>query len=115
MRKLAKDTEAAALMNSPVAEIFKSQSAFDKEGIFKANLFVPDNPNYDKASERYPVSHIRKSDERKTGCQLLQESLLHTNRTLDCILTGSPCNAHESPVLLSQFVEMGKGVMKRLI
>ena len=44
LRKLAKDTEAAALMNwfsTDVAEIFKSQSAFDKEGIFHRRRLLP--------------------------------------------------------------------------
>jgi len=142
LRKLAKDTEAAALMNwfsTDVAEIFKSQGAFDKEGIFIGDgsyLFVPDNSNYEGSAKLlfdesdHPVSeeaYKKMTDERKTGCQWRRcykmVSLLHTNRSMDFFFFVSlqvlPGNVHESPVLyeqVRQFVEtVGKGVMKRLI
>lgn len=142
LRKLAKDTKADALMNwfsTDVAQIFKSQGAFDKEGIFIGDasyLFVPDNPNYEGSvkllfdESDHPVSkeaYKKMTDERKTGCQWRRcykmVSLLHTNRSMDFFFFVSlqvlPGNAHESPVLyeqVRQFVEtVGKGVMKRLI
>ena len=142
LRKLTKDTEADDLMNwfsTDVVEIFKSQGAFDKEGIFIGDasyLFVPDNPNYEGSAKLlfdesdHPVSeeaYKKMTDERKTGCQWRRcykmVSLLHTNRTKDFFFFVSlqvlPGNAHESPVLyeqVRQFVEtVGKGVMKRLI
>ena len=142
LRKLAKDTEADALMrwfSADVAEVFKSQRAFDKEGIFIGDasyLFVPDNPNYGGSvkllfdENDHPVSeetYKRMTDDKKTRCQWRRYykmvSLLHTNRTMEFFffvaLKVLPGNAHESPVLyeqVRQFVEtVGKGVMKRLI
>jgi hypothetical protein len=142
LRKLAKDTEADALMrwfSTDVAEVFKTQRAFDKEGIFIGDasyLFVPDNPHYEGSvkllfdESDHPVSeeaYKKMSDERKTRCQWRRcykmVSLLHTNRSMDFFffvaLKVLPGNAHESPVLyeqVRQFVEtLGKGVMKRLI
>ena len=142
LRKLAKDTEADALMrwfSTDVAEVFKSQRAFDKEGIFIGDasyLFVPDNPNYEGSEKLlfddndHPVSkeaYKKMTDEQKTRCQWRRcykmVSLLHTNRTMDFFffvaLKVLPGKAHESPVLyelVKQFVEtVGKGVMKRLI
>ena len=142
LRKLAKDTEADALMrwfSTDVAGVFKSQRAFDKEGIFIGDasyLFVPDNPNYEGSvrllfdENDHPVSeeaYKKMTDEQKTRCQWRRcykmVSLLHTNRTMDFFfflaLRVLPGNAHESPVLyelVRQFVEtVGKGVMKRLI
>jgi hypothetical protein len=142
LRKLARDTEADALMrwfSTDVAALFKSRRAFDKEGIFIGDgsyLFVPDNPNYEGSvkllfdENDHPVSqkaYKKMTDERKARCQWRRcykmVSLLHTNRTMDFFffvaLKILPGNAHESPVLyelVRQFVEtMGKGVMKRLI
>jgi len=142
LRKLAKDTEADALMrwfSTDVAEVFKSQRAFDKEGIFIGDasyLFVPDNPNYEGSEKLlfydndHPVSeeaYKKMTDDKKTRCQWRRcykmVSLLHTNRTMEFFffvaLKVLPGNAHESPVLyeqVKQFVEtVGKGVMKRLI
>jgi len=142
LRKLTKDTEADDLMNwfsTDVVEIFKSQGAFDKEGIFIGDasyLFVPDNPNYEGSAKLlfdesdHPVSeeaYKKMSDDRKAHCQWRRcykmVSLLHTNRSMDFFFFVSlqvlPGNAHESPVLyeqVRQFVEtVGKGVMKRLI
>jgi len=142
LRKLSRDTEADALMrwfSTDVAEVFKSQRAFDKEGIFIGDasyLFVPDNPNYEGSvkllfdENDHPVSeeaYKKMTDDKKTRCQWRRcykmVSLLHTNRTMDFFfflaLRVLPGNAHESPVLyelVRQFVEaVGKGVMKRLI
>ncbi|MBC8427245.1 MAG: hypothetical protein H8E00_01155 [Deltaproteobacteria bacterium] len=122
LRKLTKDTEANALMSwfsTDVAKVFKSQRAFDKEGIFIGDasyLFVPDNPNYEGSAKLlfdesdHPVSeeaYKKMTDERKTGCQWRRcykmVSLLHTNRSMDFFFFVSlqvlPGNAHESPVL----------------
>ncbi len=142
LRKLAKDTEADALMrwfSTDVAEVFKSQRAFDKEGIFIGDasyLFVPDNPNYEGSEtllfdeNDHPLSeeaYKKMTDEQKTRCQWRRcykmVSLLHTNRTMDFFffvaLKVLPGKAHESAVLyelVKQVVEtVGKGVMKRLI
>jgi len=142
LRKLAKDTEADALMrwfSTDVAEVFKSQRAFDKEGIFIGDasyLFVPDNPNYEGSvkllfdENDHPVSeeaYKKMTDDKKTHCQWRRcykmVSLLHTNRSIEFFffvaLKLLPGNAHECPVLyglVKQFVEtVGKGVMKRLI
>jgi hypothetical protein len=142
LRKLAKDTDADALMrwfSTDVPALFKNQRAFDKEGLFIGDasyLFVPDNPNYEGSvkllfdENDHPVSqeaYKKMTDERKARCQWRRcykmVSLLHTNRTMDFFffvaLKVVPGNAHESPVLyelVRQFVEtMGKGVMKRLI
>ena len=142
LRKLARDTEADALMrwfSTDVAALFKSRRAFDKEGIFIGDgsyLFVPDNPNYEGSvkllfdENDHPVSqkaYKKMTDERKARCQWRRcykmVSLLHTNRTMDFFffvaLKILPGNAPESPVLyelVRQFVKtMGKGVMKRLI
>ena len=52
LRKLARDTDARALMqwyNHDIVRILRSQRAFDSEGIFIGDasyLFVPDNPRY---------------------------------------------------------------------
>jgi hypothetical protein len=142
LRKLAKDTEADALMrwfSTDVVKVFRSRRAFSKEGIFIGDasyLFVPDNPNYEGSKKLlfdqndHPVSeqaYKMMTDEQKTRCQWRRcykmVSLLHTNRTKDFFffvaLKVLPGNAHESPVLyeqVRQFVEtVGKGVMKRLI
>ena len=142
LRKLAKDTEADALMrwfSTDVAEVFKSQRVFDKKGIFIGDasyLFVPDNPNYEGSEKLLfdendhlvsEEAYKKMTDEQKTRCQWRRcykmVSLLHTNWTTDFFffvaLKVLPGKAHESPVLyelVKQFVEtVGKGVMKRLI
>jgi len=142
LRKLAKDTEAEALMrwfSTDVAEVLKSQRAFDKEGIFIGDasyLFVPDNPRYEKSvkllfdENDHPVSeeaYKKMTDEKKARCRWRRcykmVSLLHTNRAMEFFffvsVTVLPGNSHECPVLyeqVRQFVEtVGKGVMKRLI
>jgi hypothetical protein len=142
LRKLAKDTEADALMrwfSADVAAVWKSQHAFDKAGIFIGDasyLFVPDNPNYEGSvkllfdEHNHPLTlneYEAMADDTKTRCQWRRcykmVSLLHTNRTMEFFffvgVTVLPGNAHESPVLyeqVRQFVEtVGKGVMKRLI
>ena len=142
LRKMAKDTNADALMMwfcDDVVKVFRKQRAFDKEGIFIGDasyLFVPDNPNYEESvkllfdDHNHPVSlqqYEEMSDEQKTRCQWRRcykmVTLLHTNRTLDFfifvavkVISGKD---HECPVLyelVKQFVEVvGKGVMKRLI
>jgi len=142
LRKVAKDTEADALMrwfSTDVAAVVKGQRAFDKEGIFIGDasyLFVPDNLNYEGSvkllfdESDHPVSeeaYKKMTDEQKTRCQWRRcykmVSLLHTNRAMEFFFFVSlqvlPGNAHESPVLyeqVRQFVEtVGTGVMKRLI
>jgi hypothetical protein len=142
LRKVAKDTEADALMrwfSTDVAAVVKGQRAFDKEGIFIGDasyLFVPDNPHYEGSvkllfdESDHPVSeeaYKKMTDEQKTRCQWRRcykmVSLLHTNRAMEFFFFVSlqvlPGNAHESPVLyeqVRQFVEtVGTGVMKRLI
>jgi hypothetical protein len=142
LRKVAKDTEADALMrwfSTDLAAVLKRQRAFDKEGMFIGDasyLFVPDNPRYEGSvkllfdEHDHPVSeeaYKKMSDEKKTRCQWRRcykmVSLLHTNRAMDFFFFVSvqvlPGNAHECPVLYEQvreFVEtVGTGVMKRLI
>ena len=142
LRKLSKDTKPDALMQwfgRDVVQMFRSQRAFDKEGIFIGDasyLFVPDNPNYVGSSKLlfdehdHPVSKEtkkKKTDDEKMRCQWRRcykmVTLLHTNRNLDYflfvgvrVISGK---AHECPVLyelVKQFVQAaGKGVMKRLI
>ena len=142
LRKLAKDTEADALMrwfSTDVAAVLKHQRAFDQEGMFIGDasyLFVPDNPNYEGSvkllfdESDHPVSqeaYEKMTDEKKTRCQWKRcykmVSLLHTNRSMEFFffvsVTLLPGNAHECPVLygqVRQFVAtVGTGVMKRLI
>ena len=142
LRKVAKDTDAHALMKwfcVDVAKVFRKQRAFDKEGIFIGDgsyLFVPDNPNYEGSVKllfdrhNHPISskqYKKMRDEEKIRCQWRRcykmVTLLHTNRTLDFFFFTAvkvvEGNDHESPLLydlVEQFVEkVGKGVMKRLI
>ena len=142
LRKVAKDTEADALMrwfSTDLAAVVKHQRAFDTEGIFIGDasyLFVPDNPKYEGSvkllfdESDHPVSeeaYKKMTDEQKTRCQWRRcykmVSLLHTNRAMEFFFFVSlqvlPGNAHECPVLyeqVRQFVEkLGTGVMKRLI
>jgi len=142
LRKMAKDTEADALMrwfDHDVVSIFRHLRAFDKEGLFLGDasyLFVPDNPNYEGSAKllfdehNHPISSDRyekMSDDQKVCCQWRRcykmVTLLHTNRSLDFflfvgvkVLSGKD---NECPVLYElvlQFVEAaGKGVMKMLI
>lgn len=142
LRKVSKDTDADTLMDwfcDDVPQVFRSQRAFDKEGIFIGDasyLFVPDNPNYEESvkllfdEHNHPVStqqYENMSEDKKTRCQWRRcykmVTLLHTNRTLDFFLFVAvkviSGNDHECPVLyalVKRFVEaMGKGIMKRLI
>jgi len=142
LRKMAKDTDAEALMrwfSDDVVKEFRRRRAFDKEGIFigdSSYLFVPDNPNYEGSvkllfdENDHPVSqkeYDKMTDEQKMRCQWRRcykmVTLLHTNPRLDFFLFVAvrviSGNNHESPVLyemVRQFVEVvGKGVMKRLI
>lgn len=142
LRKMAKDTSADELMNwfnQDVVSIFRSQRAFDKEGIFLGDasyLFVPDNPRYEGSvkllfdESDHPLSRKQYeglSDEQKICCRWRRcykmVTLLHTNRSLDFflfvavkVLSGKES---ECPVLyqmVREFVKVaGKGVMKRLI
>jgi len=142
LRKMAKDTEAEALMSwfgDEVVRAFRSQQAFDQEGIFIGDasyLFVPDNPNYEGSvkllfdQHNHPVSkeaYKKMTGEQKTECQWRRcykmVTLLHTRRDLDFFLFVSlkviSGKDHECPVLyglVNKFVEVvGQGVMKRLI
>jgi hypothetical protein len=80
LRKLAKDTEAEALMrwfSADLPAVVKRQRAFDKEGMFIGDascLFVPDNPNYEGSvkllfdENDHPVSeeaYTKMTDEKK--------------------------------------------------
>jgi len=125
-------------LSADVTGVFKSQRAFDQEGIFIGDasyLFVPDNTNYEGSvrllfdENDHPVGEeaLKKTDNRKTHCQWRRcyrmVSLLYTNRAMDffffLVLMVLPGNVHESPVLyepVREFVEtVGKEVMKRLI
>lgn len=142
LRKLARDTDAHALMRwfgHDVVKILRGQRAFDKEGIFLGDasyIFVPDNPNYEGSvrllfdEDDHPISQedLRKmTDEQKLRCQRKRcykmVTLLHTNRKLDFFLFAAvkivPVKDNECPLLyelVKQFVEaVGKGVMKKLI
>jgi hypothetical protein len=142
LRKLARDTDAEALMRwlgQDVARIFHAHHAFDAEGIFIGDasyLFIPDNPEYEGSvrllfdEDDHPVGEeeLKKmSDEKKLRCQWKRcykmVTLLHTNAKLEFfifvavkVVSG---NNHECPLLyelVKQFVEaVGKGVMKKLI
>jgi hypothetical protein len=142
LRKLAKDTDSAALLqwfNRDVVGAFRSHRAFDKEGLFIGDasyLFVPDNPNYEGSvkmrfdENNHPVSvehYNQMSEPQRSRCQWKRcykmVTLLHTNRTREFfvfvavkVVSG---NEHECPVLyelVRRFVEaVGQGVMKRLI
>jgi hypothetical protein len=142
LRKLAKDTDSAALLqwfNRDVVGAFPSHRAFDKEGLFIGDasyLFVPDNPNYEGSvkmrfdENNHPVSvgqYNQMSEPQRSRCQWRRcykmVTLLHTNRNREFfvfvavkVVSG---NDHECPVLyelVKQFMEaVGGGVMKRLI
>jgi hypothetical protein len=142
LRKLAKDTDADALMRwfgQDVVREFRKRRAFDQEGIFIGDasyLFVPDNPNYEGSDKllfdahNHPVSreaYAKMPDLAKADCQWRRcykmVTLLHTNRSRDFflfvglrIVSG---RSHECPLLyelVESFVHsVGKGVMKRLI
>ncbi len=142
LRKMAKDTDAEALMrwfSDDIVREFRSIRAFDKEGVFIGDasyLFVPDNPNYEGSVKMlfdendHPVSqneYEKMSDEQKVRCQWRRcykmVTLLHTNPTMDFFLFVAvkvvSGKDHECPVLyelVKHFVQVvGKGVMKRLI
>jgi len=142
LRKMAKDTDAHALMRwfgADAVRIFRRRRAFDREGIFIGDasyLFVPDNPRYEGSvkllfdEHGHPISeeqYRKLSDDQKSRCQWRRcykmVTLLHTNGVLDFFLFVAvrvlPGNAHECPVLyelVEEFVQtLGTGVMKRLI
>jgi hypothetical protein len=142
LRKMAKDTDAEALMrwfSDDIVREFRSIRAFDKEGVFIGDasyLFVPDNPNYEGSVKMlfdendHPVSqneYEKMSDEQKVRSKWRRcykmVTLLHTNPTMDFFLFVAvkvvSGKDHECPVLyelVKHFVQVvGKGVMKRLI
>jgi hypothetical protein len=142
LRKMAKDTDAQALMRwfgGEAVRIFRHRRAFDRQGIFIGDasyLFVPDNPRYEGSvkllfdENNHPISqeqYHKMSDEQKSRCQWRRcykmVTLLHTNPALDFFLFVAvrvvPGNRHECPLLyalVEEFVQVvGKGVMKRLI
>jgi len=142
LRKMAKDTPADELINwfnQDVVSLFRSQRAFDKEGLFLGDasyLFVPDNPNYEGSvkllfdESDHPLSSKQYeglSDEKKIGCRFRRcykmVTLLHTNRSLDYflfvavkVLSGKESESSVLYDLVRDFVNVaGKGVIKRLI
>jgi len=142
LRKVAKDTDAQALMSwlgEDGVRVFQRRDAFDREGIFigdSSYLFVPDNPRYEGSvkllfdEHNHPVSkeqYDKLTAEQKSRCRWRRcykmVTLLHTNRRLDFfffvavkVVSGK---AHECPVLydlVNKFVQVaGKGLMKLLI
>jgi len=142
LRKVAKDTDAQALMRwfgEEGVRVFHRRRAFDPEGVFIGDasyLFVPDNPRYEGSvklrfdEHDHPVSeeqYRQMTDGQKSRCQWRRcykmVTLLHTNPTLDFFLFVAvkvvSGQDHECPILydlVKQFVEtVGQGVMKRLI
>jgi hypothetical protein len=142
LRKMARDTDAKDLMRwfcEDVLKVFRSRSAFDKEGIFIGDasyLFVPDNPNYEGSvkllfdENNHPLAqkeYEKLTDRQKIRCQWRRcykmVTLLHTNPAMDFFLFVAvkvvSGKDHECPVLyelVKQFVGVvGKGVIKRLI
>jgi len=142
LRKLSKDTDAAALMgwfNTEALKVLHSRRAVDKAGLLIGDasyLFVPDNPNYEGSvrmrfdEHNHPLSkkeYEQLSPQQKERTQWRRcykmVTLLHTNRQLEFflfvgvrIISGK---AHESPVLYEMVRHCvrttGKGVFKRLI
>jgi hypothetical protein len=101
LRKVAKDTDAQALMRwfgEEGVRVFQRQRVFDREGLFIGDasyLFVPDNPRYEGSvkllfdENDHPISkeqYHKMTDEQKSRCQgrrcYKMVTLLHTNRTL---------------------------------
>jgi hypothetical protein len=142
LRKMAKDTEAQALMGwfgGEAVRVFHRHRAFDREGVFIGDasyLFVPDNPHYEGSvklhfdENDHPISeeqYQKMSDSQKSRCQWRRcykmVTLLHTNAALDFFLFVAvkviSGNGHECPVLYALVKELvravGQGVMKRLI
>jgi hypothetical protein len=142
LRKVAKDTDAQALMRwfgEEGVQAFQRRRVFDQEGVFIGDasyLFVPDNPRYEGSvklrfdEHDHPVSeeqYRKMTDDQKSRCPWRRcykmVTLLHTNPTLDFFLFVAvkvvSGQDHECPVLydlVKQFVEtVGQGVMKRLI
>ncbi len=142
LRKLARDTDAAALLrwfNHDVAHTFQARGVYDAEGLFIGDasyLFVPDNPHYEGSvklrfdEHHHPVSlkdYEEMTGPQKAGCRWRRcykiVTLLHTTRQADPfvfvgvrLVSGKD---HECPVLyemVEEFVAaVGPGVMKRLI
>lgn len=142
LRKLARDTEATALLrwfNRDVPKAFRGRKVFDPEGLFLGDasyLFVPDNPNYEGSvrlrfdAHNHPVSreeYEKKEPSERALCRWRRcykiVTLLHTNRRGDLfVFTGLRVVSgkdHECPILydmVEEFIQsVGPGVIKRLI
>ncbi len=142
LRKLARDTEAAALQtwyNRDVARVLQTQGAFDPEGLFIGDasyLFVPDNPAYEGSvrllfdAHGHPMAaaHLRSLPPQQAArCQWRRcyklVSLLHPDRQGSFFYRVAvrvvPGTANECPVLyalLDDFVAaVGPGVLRRLL
>lgn len=142
LRKLARDTNAQALMhwfNHEVAQTFRRRRIYDAEGIFIGDasyLFVPDNAKYEGSvklrfdEHNHPVSmkiYEEMTAPQKARCQWRRcykiVTLLQIDRRLkQFVFAGVRLvsgNDHECPILyemVDTFVAaVGPGVMKRLI
>ncbi len=142
LRKLARDTEAGALLqwfNREVLRTYQSGHVFDPEGIFIGDasyLFVPDNPEYEGSvrlrfdEHNHPVSREEYEGmpaEERSRCRWRRcykmVTLLHTTSRTDLfVFTGLRIVSgkdHECPILYDLVEELvktvGPGVMKRLI
>lgn len=140
LRKLAKDTAPSRLVawfNHHVASYFKSQGAFDGDGVFVIDgsyLFVPDNEHYEGSSklrfgsDAHPISKkeydaLAPQERERTAWRRCYRAvfLLHLAETAHVFsgLTVLPGKDSEVPWLrrlVDDFVAAaGKGVMKLLI
>jgi len=142
LRKLARDTPAAALQtwyNRDVARVLQAQGAFDAEGLFIGDasyLFVPDNPAYEGAVRLLFDEHghpleaaelARRTPQQAAHCQWRRcyklVSLLHTDRQgrfcARVALRVLPGTASECPALYALVDEVvaavGPGVLRRLL
>lgn len=103
LRKMARDTKAAALMNwfgQAAPRLYRDMGMLDDEGIFLADgshLFVPDNEDYEGSAVGFfdEHNHFVNDRETRTPEQLRRcrwrryygsVSLLHTNRSQTCFL-----------------------------
>jgi hypothetical protein len=143
LRKLARDTEAAALQawyNRDVARVLQAQGAFDPEDLFIGDasyLFVPDNPAYEDSvrllfdAHGHPLEAAALASltpQQAARCQWRRcyklVSLLHTDRQgrffYRVAVRLLPGTASECPVLYALVDEVvaaavGPGVLRRLI
>lgn len=142
LRKLARDTEAAALQawyNRDVARVLQAQGAFDPAGLFIGDasyLFVPDNPAYEDSvrllfdAHGHPLEAAALASltpQQAARCQWRRcyklVSLLHTDRAGSfCAWVAVrllPGTANECPVLYALVDEVvaavGPGVLRRLL